>query len=90
MELMLKYSCRSQRQLLKFGQMDVCYTIEIASDSCISQLIGIVKPQEEEDQRYHKVEGEDRSFSCGWRVAFRVLRQRSDSDGTLQGLDGAP
>ena len=65
MELMLKYSCMSQRQLLKFGQMDVCYTIEIASDLCISQLIGIVKPQEEEDQRCHKVEGEDRSFSCG-------------------------
>ena len=90
MEETLKYSCRSQRQLLKFGQMDVCCTIGIASDLCISQLIRTVKPQEEEDQRYHKVKGEDRSFSCGWRVAFRVLRQRSDSARTLQGLDGAP
>jgi hypothetical protein len=87
---MLKYSCTSQRQLPRFGQMDVCYTIQIASDLCISQLIRIAKPQEEEDRQYHKVIGADRSFSCGWRVAFRVLRQRSDSDRTLQGLDGAP
>lgn len=90
MELMLKYSCRSQHQLLKFDLMAFCCTVEIVSDLCIAQLIRIEKPQEEEDQRYHKVEGGDRSFSCGWRVTFRVLRQRSDSDGTLQGLGGAP
>lgn len=95
MELLLKYSCRSQRQLLKFGQIGVCYTMKIAFDlctrtDCMYILIQIVKPQEVEGQRCHKVTCEARSFSCGWRVAFRVLHQKFDSDRTPQGLDGAP
>ncbi len=89
MELLLKYPCKSQRQLLKFGQIGVCCTMKIAFDLCISQLIKIAKPQEVEVQRYHKVTCEARSFSCGWRVAFRVLHQKFDSDRTPQGLDGA-